>query len=199
NWTDNVTVVTAANLARGSTTRATLDLRTKRGAVLLAAIGKQGTTALTNGVKVLIRRTLNNDATIHPAPVVELTSLSAAASSTTVNVDSNSGQASVNVASITGFAAGDIICIVDSAFTPTRLEFLRVSKTAGSIITVDANLKISHTAAQADKVINKADAWAVWIDGGAKYEIIFDYGDDGAGEAVTVVCTAQTYDSDSSV
>src|SRR5262245_32186733 len=98
-WTDNVSVVAAANLARGSTARATLDLRAKRGAVLHVAIGKQGTTALTNGVRVLIRRTLNNDGTIHPAPVVELTSLIAAASSTTINSDSNSGQPAVNVAS----------------------------------------------------------------------------------------------------
>lgn len=44
---------------------------------------------------------------------------------------------------------------------------------------------------------NKSDAWApIIISGGSLYEVIFDYGDDAAGESVTVQCLAQTYDSD---
>lgn len=198
-FTDNVSVIAAANLARGSTTRGTIDLRAKRGAFIFLGIGKQGTTALTNGVNAIVRRTINNDGTIHPAPVAEFVSEIAAASSTTINGDSNSGQAAVNVASESGFAAGDIFCIVDAAFTPSRLEFHRVSKVASGVVTADVNLKTSHTAVQADRVVNKASAWVAWVDGGATYEVVFDYGDDSAGEAVTVVAYAQTYDSDSSV
>lgn len=196
NFTDNVSVIAAASLSRGSISRATIDLRTKRGAYIFLGIGRQGTTALTNGVKVLIRRTLNNDSSCHPASVVELLSQITAASSTTVNSDSNSGQAAINVASITGFAADDLVTIEGAS--QARLEFRRISKTATGILTADRNLENSHTAAQADNVRNKADAWVVWVDGGATYEVIFDYGDDAAGESVTIVSKAQTYDSDTS-
>lgn len=195
-WTDNVSVIADSNLARGSTSRGTLDLRTKRGAWLFLGIGKQGTTALTNGVRVLVRRTLDNDGTIHPAPLADFTSIITAASSTTIDTDSNSGQAVVNVASESGFAAGQYFCIVDASFTPLRLEFHRVSKTASTEITADVNLKTTHTAAQADRVVNQADVWLLWLDGGAKYEVVFDYGDDSAGEAVTIRARAQSYDSD---
>ena len=190
------TIVTAANLARGSVSRTTFDWRTKFGGWLMIRIGRQGTTALTNGVVVLVRPTHNNDATIQPGPVFESLSHTAAASSTTISgSDSNSGQAAVNVASITGFAAGDYFCIVDASFTPSRLEWCRVSKTSGSVVTADSNLKNSHTTGQADKVINKSDCWTVWVPGSATYEIIFDYGDDAAGESVTIEALAETLDS----
>lgn len=195
-WTDNVSVIAAAVLARGSTSRGTLDLRAKRGAYVLIRIGRGGTTALTNGADVLIRRTINNDAAIHPAPTPHLVTSIAAAASTTVDADSNSGQADLNVTSESGFAAGDLICIQDSGGGVTRLEFARVSKVASGVLTLDANLKTSHTGAQADTVRNKSDLWSVWIDGGATYEVVIDYGDDAAGESLTVEVKAQTYDSD---
>jgi len=196
-WTDNVSVIAAATLARGSTARGTLDLRTKRGAYLFLAIGRGGTAALTNGVSVLVRRTLNNDGAIHPAPVAEFLSQTAAATATTVNSNSNSGQAALNVASSSGFAAGQIICVEGAS--QARQEFHRVSKVAAGIITLDTNLKTTHTSAQADTVRNVADVWLIWIDGGATFEGIFDYGDDTAGDSVSIVAEAQTYDSDGTV
>lgn len=190
------TVVTAANLARGSVSRTTFDWRTKFGGWLMIRIGRQGTTALTNGINIVVRPTHNNDAVIQPGPVFEALSQTAAAASTTISgSDSNSGQAAVNIASITGFAAGDYICLVDASYTPSRLEWCRVSKTSGSVITVDSNLKNSHTTGQADRVNSKSDCWTVWIQGGAVYEIIFDYGDDSAGESVTIEALAETVDS----
>lgn len=195
-WTDNVSIVAARNLSRGSTYRATFDWRSKIGGRLLVRMGRQGTTALTNGVNVIVRPTYNNDGTIHPGTVWEALSQTAAAASTTISgSDSNSGQQAVNVASITGFAAGDLLCIVDASYTPSRLEFHRVSKTATGVLTVDTNLKTSHTTAQADRVNNKAESWNPFLNGGATYEIVFDYGDDSAGESVTIECLAQTLDS----
>lgn len=142
-WTDPTSVIAAATLARGSTSRGTLDLRTKFAARLFIKIGRGGTTALTNGVDVLVRPLVGNDAATvgyqHPGAAVQLLSQIAAANSTTVNTDSNSGQAALNVASITGFAAGDIICIQDSGGGVTRLEWHRVSKTATGILTLDRN------------------------------------------------------------
>src|SRR5262245_3021332 len=156
-WSDNVSIVAARNLSRGSTYRTTFDWRSKPGGRLMIRIGKQGTTGLSNGVDVIVRPTNNNDGTIHPGPVFQSLTQTASANSTTVNSESISCQHSVNVASVTAFAAGDYFCIVDASFTPSRLEFHRVSKTAAGVITADTNLKTSHTSAQADRVVNKAD------------------------------------------
>lgn len=197
-WTDNVSVIAAAVLARGSTTRGTLDLRAKFGARLFIRMGRGGTTGLTNGVDVLVRALVNNGAAggASPAAVIPLLSQTAAGASTTVAADSASGQAALNVALITGFAAGDLICVQDADAGVTRLEFHRISKTATGVLTLDRNLDYTHTAAQADTVRNKADAWTPWLPGGALYEVVLDYGDDAAGDAVTVGVIAQTYDSD---
>lgn len=198
-WSDNVSVVAAAVLARGSVARGTLDLRTKIGARLFLKLGRGGTAALTNGVNCLIRAILNNDSAtpggVHPVQMEYLSS-TAAANSTTVNADSNSAQSALNVASITGFAAGDLVCIQDSGGGVTRLEWHRVSKTATGILTLDRNLQYTHTAAQADTVRNKSDVFSpIWIDGGSLYAVVFDYGDDAAGDSITVQALAQTYDS----
>jgi hypothetical protein len=209
NFTDNVSVVAAQVLARGSTVRGTLDLRTKFGAYAFAKIGRGGTTALaggtTPGVDCLFRRVINNDTAtaggVHPVGSPAFLSSIAAASSTTVSGDSNSGQAVLNIGTLTGFAAGDIICIQDSGAGVTRLEWHRVSKTAGAgTMTLDRNLQFTHTAAQADTVRNKSDVFSpVWLPGGSLWECIFDYGDDTAGDSVTVSCLAETYDSETVV
>lgn len=196
-----VSVLAATVLARGSTARGTWDGRTKFGAYLFLKIGRGGTAALTNGIDVLVRRVLNNDTAgagnVHPAGMPALLSTTVAASATTVSADSASGQATLNVALITGFAAGDILCIQDSGGGVTRLEWHRVSKTATGILTLDRALQFTHTAAQADTVRNKADVFApIWIPGGSLYEVIFDYGDDAAGDSATVQALAQVYDQD---
>jgi hypothetical protein len=203
NVTDTpVSVIAAAVLTRGSVSRGTIDLRAVFGAWLFLKIGRGGTTALTNGVDALVRRVLNNDTAgagnVHPAGMPALLSSTAAASSTTcATSDSNAGQAALNVALITGFAAGDIICIQDSGAGVTRLEWHRISKTATGILTLDRNLQFTHTAAGADTVRNKADVFTpIWAPGGSLYEVIFDYGDDAAGESVTVQCLAQRVDSE---
>lgn len=200
NWTDNVSVVAAQVLARGASVRGTIDLRTRIGADLFLKIGRGGTAAITNGVDVLIRRVLNNDVAIvggaHPAGLALLSSV-AAASGTTVNVDSAAGQAALNVTSITGFAAGELVCIQDSGGGVTRVEWHRISRTATGILTMDRNLQFAHTAAQADTVRDQADVFTpIWVAGGSLYEVIFDYGDDAAGDSVTVQALAQRYDSD---
>jgi hypothetical protein len=153
-FTDYVSVVGAAVLARGSTTRGTIDLKSKHGARLFIDIGRGDTTALTNGVDVLIRA-LANDGTNdlpHPGSIGPLLSSVAAAASTTVNSDSASGQAALNVASSAGWAAGDLACIQDAGGGVTRLEFQRVSKVAAGVLTLDRNLIFTHTGAGADTV-----------------------------------------------
>lgn len=198
-WTDNVSVIAAQVLARGSSVRATLDLSAKEKACLHASLGRGGTAALTNGVDLLIRPMVNGS-TIRRALTPWSTSQTAAAASTTVGADSNSGQNELKLAAIAGLAAGDILCIQDAGGGVTRLEWGRISKltvASGTGVTLDAPLQYSHTAAQADTVRNKADDWAeMWLRGGAIYEVIFDYGDDAAGDSATVRCLAQTHDYD---
>ena len=130
----------------------------------------------------------------HPAGSPTLLSTTVAASSTTVNVDSASGQPALNVTAITGFASEDIIAIQDSGGGFTRLEFHRVSKTAAGVLTLDRNLQFSHTAVQADTVRNKADVFApIWLSGGSLWSVIFDYGDATGGDTAVVAAFAQPY------
>jgi hypothetical protein len=96
----------------------------------------------------------------------------------------------------TSLAAGDIICIQDSGGGVTRLEWARISKISGSVLTLDAPLQFAHTLAQADTVRNKSDVFEpIWVDGGSLYSVIFDYGDDAAGDSVTIQAMAQIWDS----
>jgi len=196
-WTDNVGVIAAATLAAGNKTRGTLDLRTKFGAMLFVRLGRKGSTAPASAIQTQIRRVLNNDGAggIHPGAPIPLAGTTSTGQSTTVNSDSNSGQNVLNVASITNFAAGDVICIYDTSFA--RLEFHRVSKVSGSTLVLDDNLGYTHTAAQADNVTRMADVFApVWLNGGSLWEVVVDYGASASGSDYVIECKAQTYDSD---
>lgn len=203
-FTDNVSVVPAQLLAVGSgnVVKGTLDLRNKFGALLFLRVGRTGTDALSDGVSIQVRPTLNNDVIGHPVGISRLTS-AAAASGTTVSIDSANGQRTLNVVSATGFAAGDIIAIQDSGGGVTRLEWARVSKKNPANLILDRDLQFTHTAVQADTVHNEADTFApIWLSisaGGALWEIIFDYGDDLVGDSVVVEAKAQTYDSDQTI
>jgi len=202
-YTDNVSVIAAATLARLGTARGTIDLRTKYGAWLFFKIGRGGTTALTNGIDILVRRVLNNDVATpggrHPAGVqlAMAAPTTACNGNTTVAATSAAGQNEILTAGVANFAAGDLICITDAAFT--RLEWSRVSKltvAVGTGLTLSAPLQYTHTLAQADTVRNKADVlFPLWIDGGSLWEVIFDYGDDAAGDNAIVQVLAQSFDS----
>jgi hypothetical protein len=67
----------------------------------------------------------------------------------TVNVDSNSGQPTLSVASVTGFEVGEL---VEVGFGTARQEILRVASIGGSSLTFETNLAFTHTSAQADVV-----------------------------------------------
>lgn len=197
-WTDNVNVVAAAGLAYGAATRGTLDLRGKLGARLFLRVGMKGTTVPSNGVDALVRSVLNDDVATpggaNPACLWPLKhNPTGTVGSTTVNSDSNSGQAALSVASSSNFAAGDVICVYDASYT--RLEWHRVSKVAAGVLTLDRNLQYTHTAAQADAVTNKASCWEVMVEGGSLLAVVFDYGDDTSGSDVLVQAKAQTFDS----
>lgn len=195
-FTDNVSVIGAQSLSRGSRVKATLDLSSKEGAYLMAAIGRTGTTALSAGVRFSVYRLINAGGIFHPVAVAQRLSILAAATETTINSDSNSGTSVANVTSESGFLHGDIVTLQDAGGGVTRFEFGEVYKTATGAVHLISDLQFTHTSAQADKVRNKADAFApIWLPGGAKYLVDFDYSESGTGESVIVRCLAQTLDS----
>ncbi|MGC8668552.1 MAG: hypothetical protein ACP5VE_10615 [Chthonomonadales bacterium] len=197
-WTDNVAVLPATTLSYGGRLRATLDLRTKRGAFLFVRLGRKGTAAPASPIKTLVRRLLNNGGPGggHPAAFIALPDTSSAAgAATTVSADSLAGQNLLSVASIAGFALGDLVCIYDAAYT--RLEFGRISSIGASWLVMDAPLGYSHTAAQGDGVSRLAELPPpVWLGGGALWELVVDYGAAASGSDYAVQAVAQTYDSD---
>lgn len=69
--------------------------------------------------------------------------------STTVNVDSSSGAAVLNVASTTGFEVGEII---EVGYGTARFEEVEILSIGIGTITATTNLTFTHTAAQADTV-----------------------------------------------
>jgi len=201
-WTDTGTaVVSPVALGRGEVERGAIDLRDKFGARLFLGVGRGGTTALTNGVNVEIRRMLNGGGILWPgAPEVSYVSDAAAAYAKQIN---NAG----------GYAAGAVAFAVDGTGTPAadedlcfwgttavqadgtalpNIEFLRVSKFSSPTVTVDSGCKMAKI--DNELFTNKANCWSVWCPGGCVYEVIFDYGDDAAGEAMAVVCYAQIFD-----
>jgi len=199
---DNQSVIAAQTLTLGSTARGALDLRSAFGAYAFVKLGRGGTTALTNSLTFRLSRVLNNDTaaagSVHPVGAPALASqIAAAASTTCATSDSAAGQPALNVTSVTGFAAGDVVLVQDSGGGFTRLEWQRVSKTAAGVLTLDRNLAFTHTAAGADTVRNKADVFApLWLAGGSLWEVIADYGAAGTGESAVVQVLAQTYSSD---
>jgi hypothetical protein len=201
-WSDNVSVVGAQVLARGSTVRGTLDLRAKHGAYIFGKIGRGGTTALSNGVNFRVRRVLNDGTATagmtHPI-MFDFLSQAVGGISQTVSTNAAAGDVEIKMAAVTSIAVGDILCIQDSGGGVTRLEWALVAKltvASGTGVTLDAPMAYAHTSAQADTIRNKADVFApFWIDGGSLYECVFDYSDDAAGDSVTVLCLAQTLDS----
>jgi hypothetical protein len=194
------TVVSAAVLARGSNSRGTIDLGGKVGAFLYLRVGRGGTTAVTDGIRCQVRALpgLTGSTTIHPVSSKSRTGgTTTAASTTCATSDSSSGQQALNVALITGFAADDIVCVQDSGGGVTRLEWARVSKTATGVLTLDAPLQFTHTAAGADTVRNQADVFSpIWLEGGRLYEVIFDYGKATTGDGMVIHAYAEIYPSD---
>jgi len=68
---------------------------------------------------------------------------------------------------------------------------LRCSSGTSTPLITDAPSRFDH---HDNEYIGNADAWSLWLPGGAAYELIFDYGDDAGGEAVAVMADIQTYD-----
>lgn len=197
-WSDNVTVLAIGAINRNTVSRtAPIDLRTKWGAMLFVRIGRGGTTALTTGVAVIARRTINNNGIEHVggAAASFLGQTAAAIGTTCAAAGNNAGVTSLVVASSASFAVGDLIWVASAAPANTDSEWCRVSQiTDATHLLLDAPTKFAHNNV-AHTVRNKSDLYTIWLEGGATYELIIDYGTSTTGEAITAEVWAQTLDS----
>jgi len=196
-----------------STVRKVLDLRTAYGAKIMVQIGRSDAIALSVGVGVRVNRILTFVAggalppyssggpfTVgHPAPEFSAVGQIEAATVTTVNADTALGALLLNVASSAGFAAGDVITIGSDSYT--RWEVRRVVRVpaGGATLQVETPLQFAHTAAQADRVINKADVYSIPVDGGSYVELLIDYGASATGSFIDYAIFLQTYLNDSTI
>jgi hypothetical protein len=197
-WTDNVTVLALTTLALNAVSRTLIDWRTKWGGFVFVRVGRGGTTALTQGIPVLLRRTINNGGTEHVGGATPgfLTQLVAAAATTCTASGSpnNAGVTSLTVAATTSFAFGDVVFIDGSGGTGNS-EWVRVARvTSSTVLLLDAPTIFAHNNVL-DKPRNKADQFTAWLEGGATYELVIDYGASTTGESVTIEAFAQTLDS----
>lgn len=191
-WTGNNSLLAITTVARLGISRTTFSLNNKWGAYVYVWMGRGGTTALSNGVDIRIRRTFNNGAFYPAGPVVNLRSSIAAAASTTCTASGNpnpAGSTTLTVASTTSFASQDLICIQDNATPTTLTEWAKVSSvTSSTVLQLDAPLINAHNNT-GHTVRNKADAWSIWIEGGPgasiTHELIIDYGNNAAGDTAT--------------
>jgi hypothetical protein len=195
------TLATPQVIAKGALARGTLDLKTKFGAEFMVSIGKGGTAAF--GVAGITIDFAKSIAESGPSTMVHANSIqtrignsTTCNGNSTINADAAASAATISVASGSGFAAGDKICIQDSGGGVTRLEYNVISKISGTTITLRHLLQYAHTAAQADTVRNQADIFApIWVNGGDIVEIVADFGAETTADSATVKIIATTYDS----
>lgn len=200
-FSGNVDVIAAQALSHSSQVRGTIDLSAKFGAYLFPAVGRSASGTLSEAVAFRVYPRAKGGSTWdqipHPGPETERLGGTGSASESTVSVDAAAAATSITLASAAGFAAEDVIVINDgSGGGFTRLEWNRVRRVATNTLHLSLPLQFAHTAAQADKVRNRAEVYPkIWLDGGAVYECIFDYAPGGVGNDVIVRCKAHTLDS----
>jgi hypothetical protein len=209
NWTLDTVVVAPQALTYGNLVRTitNLDLRGKECGYLRVAVGRGGVTALANGVDILCRPTDTNGDKALPGATSPGFRTRTDYTAAIVKLLNNGG----------GYTAGQTVVQVDGTGTPaadelwclwgetaipangtatTYAEFVRVSKVAAATshnLTFDS----ATTKVHPDNGIctSRAEMFCAMLPGGMRYELIFDFGDDAAGEAVCVAAWINTLDS----
>jgi len=208
-WTDSVDVQAPYGLIKGELIRSTLDLRSNIGAQLFLGVIFGGSTDLSVGVDVLVRRVLNNDGadprfavgtryTTGIDPSIRRINNGAgyAIGATSFAFDGHAGRTAA-LQDKYGFWGVTSIPTSSGVISPAAgsgVEIHRTSKGTATPWVIDSPAAYAHVD---DEYIGLAEAWTLWLAGGSLYEVIFDYGGSSTGEAVCVLASAQTYDSDS--
>lgn len=193
-------------VVRGELYRTTVDLRTVISGRLLVAIGLSGTTTYTNGPVCRIQPTLANDGATRfysAAPFPELTCYTIVGRRL---INNGAGYAAGTTSIEWDGTGGTIWSIGDSLFfwgvtsipgssgaiSPANgCELLRVSKgtTSPTVFTTPCKY------AKIDNEIFCAGYSASYeLPGGYTYEVVFDFGDDSAGDAIACMADLTTFD-----
>jgi hypothetical protein len=194
-FTLETVILAPATIALGATGRAVWDLTAKREGVASIQLARQGATALTTGVFVLLNR-LGAYRTPLFSPAMTTPGTACNGNTTVATATSNAGQNEITLTAVTNFAINDYICITDAAYT--RCEWHHVAKltiSAGTGLTLACPLLFTHTAAQADTVRNKADSLCFTLPGGVIWEIILGHWN-AAGESITARILGTSYNTD---
>jgi hypothetical protein len=200
-WTETLlSTITSSGLsvalARNAVLVAEFDARSKFKVYFALNIGRTATTALGTAITVLVRpesRGTSAGQYVHGNQFVAISQI-ATAQTTTINADVAAGGLTLNVASSASMAAGDIGII---AAGTAREEWWRAARiTDATHILLDAPTQYAHTAAQADALYNKADAFVTpELPGGCYYQIVFDYGVAASGASGRVWGSAFSLDT----
>lgn len=199
-WTDGTVITAITTLARGVSARVTYATPSKFGAYIYVYLARTGTTALTtSGVQVRIRRVINGITNL--VPEAAFTSDTAAALSGALAASGNNvGVTTVTLNASTTYTVGTNneiwAAILDSTSSPTTAsEWVRVSAQTSVTAklldspTLNAHNSTSHT------MLDKANVFRAYVEGGSTYEIIVDYGAAGAGDTYVYMILAQSLDS----
>lgn len=220
-WTNQPLALLAPTiLARGAVSRTTLDLSTKNGAMITGCIARLGTTAITGNILFKIRRLKLNNTRSVPDTYIEYMAGTAAAGSTLITTAAvGTGVTTFSVTSggitnmgttVTAMNYNACWLGVQSSITnattgfSTNAEWVRVAMatwtataTAG-VLTIDAPSAVARVGSEV--ISNQAEVMGpYWLEGGAKYEIIFDYAGATAGESIGIAIYYETYDTDTTV
>lgn len=182
-------------LSTGSTLYDVLDLRTAIKAFLFVWFARTSSTSNGGGnpAQVIVRPTLGDVAERIPADQFgRVATTTAAANQTTTTTSCTAGSTTnFNVSSTTGITADTLIGLDVGT---SSFEIVRVSKVSGSTVYIDA--PVTRTHASGVTVTTLAEAWTIELPGGAKYEIISDFGAGGGSLAYDVKVQAQVHDYD---
>lgn len=181
NWSDKVTIVTGQKLANGALVRGTFSLNGTFGGRVFIRCGRLTATAPATGVIIKMRNLLYDASNArdipHSSEIARFQDTTTAANLTTISALTAGPPGSFTLASATGFAADQLVLLVDSASSPTRGEFQRTSKIASTTLTLDrgyANI------ASGDTITNFAITFGpIGMSGtpnSGDVELIFDYG-----------------------
>ena len=173
-YTDDIEVIAGVILATETTTKATFDLSTKHGGWLDLSAGRVDDTAFSAGdISFHVSPTWNSGATPHASAGHSRSGAASTAADNVVATSASVGDTELILTSAAGFAAGDVIAIMDSTPSVTRLEFNRVVAVVSNALLLANPLQYAHTSGDADIVTSAADVYEpMWLAGGTIWNVV---------------------------
>ena len=201
-WTDAVSVVAITTLAKGAVSTTTFAAPSKFGAYLFVFLGRTGTTALDVAIKVRLRRLIlatPNIRNLQPEASFD-SDIAAAVSGVCAGSGNNAGVTTLTLNAAKTFVAGTNgeiwLAVLDSTSTPTTAsEWVRQSVATSTTAKLLDAATISAHNSTSHNVADKANVFKCYVEGGATYELVIDYGAATTGDTVVVQAVMQTLDS----